>query len=91
MTVFDTRLRGTCPQMGALIHTFGGLIHTWVGKREYAVFRPKIRHEANSRLAAASAGVEFRVEHLPESTNIPAEVVVLGHLALDLLAAMQHG
>ena len=28
MTVFDTHLRPTCPQMGALIHTFGGLIHT---------------------------------------------------------------
>ena len=28
MMAFGTPLQVTCPQMGALIHTFSGLIHT---------------------------------------------------------------
>ena len=29
MMPLGTHLSGTCPQMGALIHTDSGLIHTW--------------------------------------------------------------
>src|SRR3954471_17631164 len=36
-------------------------------------------------------GGSVRVEHLPQGADVAAEVVVLGHLPLDLLAAVKHG
>src|SRR5207302_8445146 len=30
------------------------------------------------------------VQHLAQSADVPPEIVVLGHLSLDLLAAVQH-
>src|SRR5581483_4953702 len=32
-----------------------------------------------------------RVQHLPHGTDVAPEIVVLGHLPLDLLAAVEHG
>src|SRR6266508_4272784 len=41
-----------------------------------------------SRRARRAAGL-LGVQHLPEGPDVPAEVVVLRHLTLDLLAAVQ--
>src|SRR6266545_6653837 len=66
--------------MGALIHTLWWLIHTGTPGRKPAEFW---------RIFAPSGLV--RVQHLAEGPDVPAEVVVLGHLALDLLAAVEDG
>ena len=61
-----------------------------------AIFLGKLALKAKPGPAATEraprldlAGLQFGVEHLPERADIAAEVVVLGHLALDLFAAVQ--
>jgi hypothetical protein len=72
-----TWVRLTCPQTGVLIHTRRRLIHTCVPRE----------------LVVHIVGVPalIRVQQLAKRPDIPSEIVVLGHLALDLLAAVQHG
>ena len=80
MTLVGTPLSPTCPQLGALIHTFSGLIHTGFiaeNRRFFAGF--------------GQAKQLVGVQHLPQRSDVAPEVVVLRHLALDLFAAVQHG
>ena len=60
--------------MGVFIHTPGRLIHT--------------RLPASGALRLVARALSVRVQELPKSPNVSAEIVVVGHLALDLLAAM---
>src|SRR5437762_1391177 len=78
MMPVGTHLSGVYPQMGALIHTFGGLIHT-----------RHVARKAGFRGSQRGTGL-VRVEHLADGSDVTPEIVVLGHLALDLFAAVEH-
>src|SRR5258706_955669 len=80
MISLGTPLRTTCPQMGALIHTDRGLIHT-----------QPLGEIAGILASFWPTWLLGGVEHLPESPDVTPEVVVLGHLALDLFATVEHG
>ena len=83
VTAVGTHLRTLYPQMGALIHTFGGLIHTRVS-RKIARFSGRIKQ-------TSEPGSLVGVQRLAQRTDVTPEIVVLGHLALDLFAAVEHG
>src|SRR5438132_5236865 len=71
-----TPLGRTCPQTGLFIHMPGRLIHTRL---------PGAGAPSPPR-ACRSVGVQ----ELAQRPDVPPEIVVVGHLALDLLAAVQH-
>src|SRR2546423_9458725 len=60
------------------------------GETSYPHFRTAQDGRARSLRGVTGAG-SVRVEELAKGPDVPPEIVVLGHLPLDLLAAVQHG